>query len=105
MKLTILLSSALLATIGYAQTNTTDNSTSTNTTAATSTPVYVYSTGLADLYGMVCQDNNQSRLMANLTAGGQLFYDNSPFQFITGYALGTQVQANVTDSTCFGQAW
>ena len=33
-----------------------------------------------------------------------VYNDNSPFQFVTGFALGTQVDPKTTESTCFGQA-
>lgn len=33
-----------------------------------------------------------------------VYNDNSPFQFVTGFALGTQVDPLTTESTCFGQA-
>ncbi len=38
-------------------------------------------------------------------ASVSLYADNSPFQFLTGFALGEQVQAGATTSTCFGQAY
>jgi hypothetical protein len=34
----------------------------------------------------------------------EVYNDNSPFQFVTGFALGTQVDPLTTESTCYGQA-
>lgn len=39
--------------------------------------------GLATIYGYVCDSNTQ-----NDASGTALYTNNSPFQFITGWALG-----------------
>lgn len=64
-----------------------------------------YSVDLTTLYSMVCAPNDQMSLHTDGTAATSLYADNSFFQLVTGYALGTQVEQNVTDSTCFQQAW
>ena len=63
-----------------------------------------YSVTLHNLYAGFCQETTQSSLASDGTSSGALFTDNSPFQFVTGFALGTQVQQNVTESDCFIQA-
>lgn len=83
MKLTLL--AATLSLIGY----------------ATAT----YSANLETIYGYMCKPHAQMEKQSDGTAVATLYTDNSIFQLVTGYALGTQVDQNVTDSTCFGQAW
>ena len=70
------------------------------------TPTVAYSTGLTALYGLVCADYAQmSNDPTGATTSSLLYTDNSPFQFVTGFALGEQVQAGATISTCFGQSY
>lgn len=72
-----------------------------------------YSANLQSLYGYVCESNAQKANLVydattnppSYTSGSTLYTDNSIYQILTGFALGTQVEQNVTDSTCFGQAW
>ena len=65
-----------------------------------------YSANLQALYAFVCDNNEQMSMhtAGDSTAPVSLYSDNSVFQMITGYNLGTQVERGVTDSTCFGQA-
>ena len=84
MKLTIALSAIALACVGT---------------------VNAYSANLDGLYGLVCATHAQAEATsASGATGTDLFTDTSIFQVITGYALGTQVEQNVTESTCFIQA-
>jgi hypothetical protein len=65
-----------------------------------------YSDNLKTLYGYVCDEYEQMSMYTagDSTAPESLYSDNSIFQMITGYNLGTQVERGVTTSTCFGQA-
>jgi hypothetical protein len=65
-----------------------------------------YSADLETFYGYICDDHTQVEELTGTTSASYLPYtDNSFFQFITGSALGMQSEQNITDSTCFPQAY
>ena len=59
----------------------------------------VVTPGLSSIYNLICASNTQQDQYGNV-----LFIDDSPFQFLTGYALGAQTQQFNTNSTCFLQS-
>jgi hypothetical protein len=71
-----------------------------------SADTYSYSDDLMDVYALLCDAHTQVEDLSGTTSSSSLPYtDNSPFQFITGYVLGAQSDQNITDSTCFPQAY
>jgi len=65
-----------------------------------------YSTGLEKIYGYICSSEAQAYYDPTDTSNTYTIYtDNSPFQFVTGFALGEQLQQWATTSTCFNQAY
>lgn len=65
-----------------------------------------YSTELDTLYGTFCSDTAQAAYdPSDDTVTGDLYTDNSPFQYVTGFALGSQLQQGATSSTCFAQSY
>jgi hypothetical protein len=92
MKL-IALTAALATMVGFASANT-----------------YTYSDNLKALYGIICTphdqkiDLNYDAVTKVYTDSGSKYIDNSIFQFVTGYSLGTLAQQNITGSSCFVQA-
>lgn len=68
--------------------------------------VSAYSAGLTTFYGYICDDHTQVESLAYTTSASYLPYtDNSIFQMITGGMLGMQNAQNITDSSCFPQAY
>ena len=68
--------------------------------------VSAFSADLETFYGYVCDDHTQAEDLYYTTSASYLPYtDNSIFQMITGAALGMQNSQNITDSTCFPQAY
>lgn len=55
---------------------------------------------VAALYAAVCETNT----LKDATDTNTVIADASPMQFLTGFALGTQVEPKNTGSTCFTQA-
>jgi len=65
-----------------------------------------YSTGLETIYGYVCSSEAQVEYdPTDSSATSTLYTDNSIWQFVTGFALGEQLQQGATTSTCFSQAY
>jgi hypothetical protein len=72
-------------------------------------------TSASDIYSLICSSNIQYQCASGTDCYDEtndvsydttaLYTDASPFQWITGFALGQQKEANVTDSTCFGQSY
>lgn len=68
--------------------------------------VSAYSADLETFYGYICDDHTQVEELAYTTSASYLPYtDNSIFQMITGGVLGMQNSQNITDSSCFPQAY
>lgn len=79
------------------------------------TQAFAAITTIDDIYSLICDSNIQYQCASGTDCYDEtnsvsydttaLYTDASPFQWITGFALGQQKEANVTDSTCFGQSY
>jgi len=65
-----------------------------------------YSADLETFYGKFCSSTAQAAYdPSDSSVTGDLYTDNSPFQYVTGFALGSQLQQYATTSTCFAQSY